>query len=56
MLNLAYVHEHEWRRFVLRNEDDETIKEYTEADVESIPGFYFIGFDCECGDQGYKPW
>jgi hypothetical protein len=53
MLALAYSHEHEWQRYVLRSDGDETIKEYTEAEVEQIPGFFFIGYDCECGDGGY---
>lgn len=54
MLALAYEHEHEWRRYVLRNVDDQTVKEYTETDVELIPDFFFVGYDCECGEQGWE--
>ena len=53
MLALAYEHEHEFRRYVLRNVDFETVKEYTEMDVELIPDFFYIGYDCECSEQGF---
>jgi hypothetical protein len=52
-LRLVGGHEHAYKRYVLRSEGDETVKEYTEADVEMIPGFFFIGYDCECGGEGY---
>lgn len=53
-LRLVGGHEHAYRRYVLRNEDDQTVKEYTEADVELIPDLFFIGYDCSCGAEGYQ--
>ena len=57
---LAHEHEHEWKRYVLRDvyySDGgyrRTVKEYTEADFELIPDCFYVGYDCECSEQGYR--
>lgn len=50
-------HEHEWRRYVLVQpglfSQDEK-KEYTEKPAKDVPGAWYVGYDCECGEEGYQ--
>lgn len=55
MLTLVSDHEHEFKRYILRDTQDAVVeKEYTELDFDLVPKAYFIGFDCECGVEGYQ--
>lgn len=53
-LTIVGGHEHVWRRYILREAVyGETIKEYTQQAQEDIPGLFYVGYDCECGVDGY---
>lgn len=43
------MHDHDWRRYVLAQDGDLTVKHYTQVPFESVPDAFDVGYDCECG-------
>ncbi len=44
--------EHVFGRYILVDSLNETFKVFTEKNT--LPGTFYVGYECECGEQGYQ--